>query len=147
MLTGTLGDNGWYTSDVSLRWQISSPTTSSTGCEARTITSDTAGLTFTCTASNAGGTSSASVTIRRDTSGPAIDIRLPTKVKKARKGKATATASYVCVDSASGLAATSGCVGTVANGEPLDAATRGSKTFTVRVEGCRRQHCNQDLDV
>jgi hypothetical protein len=134
VLTGTLGDNGWYTSDVSLRWQVSSPITSSTGCEARTIASDTTGVTYTCIASNASGTSTASATIRRDASEPAIEIRLPAKVKKARKGKASVIASYDCVDSVSGLAAAAGCVGTVANGEPLDTATRGPKTFTVRAK-------------
>lgn len=134
VLTGTIGENGWYTSDVSLRWQVSSSMTSSTGCEARTITTDTTGVTYTCSAANDSGTSSESVTIRRDASEPAIEIRVPAKVKKRRKGRAAVTARYDCVDTVSGLAPALGCVGTVANGESLDTATRGTKTLTVRAK-------------
>jgi hypothetical protein len=74
-VSGTLGDGGWYTSDVSVSWTVTdaeSEVTSTTGCDATTVTADTTGVTFTCEATSAGGTSSRSVTIKRDTAAPAV---------------------------------------------------------------------------
>lgn len=66
---------GWYTSNVSVTWTVTDPETaitSTSGCEASSVTSDTDGMTFTCTASSSGGEDSESVTIKRDATGPAI---------------------------------------------------------------------------
>ena len=41
------------------------------------------------------------------------------------------SASYSCADSGSGIKATGGCVGTVANGSAIDTSSTGSKSFTV----------------
>ena len=74
-VTGTLGLNGWYTSDVGVSWTVSDPESaidSSTGCGSTTLSSDTAGTTLTCTATSAGGTSSSSVTIKRDATPPGV---------------------------------------------------------------------------
>ena len=72
-MTGTL-NGGWYTSNVSVSWAVSEPTSpfTSTGCAASSVTSDTQGVTFTCSATSAGGTASASVTIKRDATAPVI---------------------------------------------------------------------------
>lgn len=72
-VTGT-ESGGWYTSNVTVSWAVADPESSftSTGCTTQTVTSDTAGTTFTCSATSDGGTSSQSVTIRRDTTGPSI---------------------------------------------------------------------------
>ena len=72
-VVGTLGINGWYTSDVLVSWTVSDPEssiTSSSGCDSTTINTDTTGTTFTCTATSAGGTSTQSVTIKRDATAP-----------------------------------------------------------------------------
>ncbi len=72
-ITGTLGNNGWYTSNVDLTWTVTDPQSSissSTGCSPSSVTTDTAGTTFTCSATSAGGTSNSSVTIKRDASKP-----------------------------------------------------------------------------
>lgn len=71
-ITGTLGDDGWYTSDVTLTWSVTDPESafSKYACEAQSVTTDTAGVTFTCSATSAGGTSTGSVTVKRDTAGP-----------------------------------------------------------------------------
>jgi hypothetical protein len=72
---GMLGQNGWYRSDVTVTWDLTDPEsaiTSSSGCGATTITTDTQGTTITCTATSLGGTSSRSVTIRRDATPPTI---------------------------------------------------------------------------
>lgn len=74
-ITGTLGNNGWYTSDVTISWSVTDPEStisSSTGCTSITISTDTAGVTLTCSATSAGGTDTKSVTIKRDTTAPTI---------------------------------------------------------------------------
>jgi hypothetical protein len=74
-VTGTQGNDGWYTSDVGVSWDVSDPETaisSETGCGSQSVTADTAGTTFTCTATSAGGTSPKSVTIKRDATAPSI---------------------------------------------------------------------------
>jgi hypothetical protein len=58
-ITGTLGMNGWYTSNVTVNWVVTGAANSS-GCDAKTLTADTSGVTLTCSASNLDGTSTAS---------------------------------------------------------------------------------------
>ncbi|MHB1242557.1 MAG: vWA domain-containing protein [Gaiellaceae bacterium] len=73
-VTGTLGDNGWYTSDIGISWTVvddESPATTS-GCDPSSVTSDTAGVSFTCSASSAGGSASETVSVKRDATAPAL---------------------------------------------------------------------------
>jgi hypothetical protein len=72
-VVGTLGNNGWYTSNVSLTWTVvdsESTVTSTTGCGATSIIADQNATTYTCSATSGGGTSSESVTIKRDATDP-----------------------------------------------------------------------------
>jgi len=71
---GTLGNNGWYTSDVTVTWNVTDDESNVTSpaCGSTTISSDTAGQTVTCSATSAGGTDSQSVTIKRDATRPVI---------------------------------------------------------------------------
>jgi hypothetical protein len=74
-ISGTLGNNGWYTSDVTVSWSVTdaqSAVSSSSGCGSTTISTDTAGTTLTCSATSAGGTSTDSVTIKRDATAPGV---------------------------------------------------------------------------
>jgi hypothetical protein len=76
-IVGTLGNNGWYVSDVKVTWTVSDPestVTSTTGCDSTTISTDTNGTTLTCTATSAGGTSIESVTIKRDATAPTVSL-------------------------------------------------------------------------
>lgn len=76
-VSGTLGDNGWYVSDVDVSWTVTdaeSTVTSTSGCGLTTIDYDTAGVTLTCSATSAGGTSSQSVTIKRDATNPNVSL-------------------------------------------------------------------------
>jgi len=72
VVTGTLGNNGWYKSNVTVAWTVTDneSTVTSPACTSSTVTTDTAGQTFSCSATSAGGTASNSVTIKRDASAP-----------------------------------------------------------------------------
>src|SRR5262249_38240685 len=70
---GTPGDGGWFTSSAQVTWTVVEPessVTSRTGCDATTLSADTAGTTLTCTATSAGGSNSASTTIKIDRTPP-----------------------------------------------------------------------------
>jgi hypothetical protein len=74
-VSGTLGNNGWYVSNVTVSWTVEdneSAISSTTGCGSTTINADTAGTTLTCSATSAGGTDSKSVTIKRDATAPVV---------------------------------------------------------------------------
>jgi hypothetical protein len=77
-LSGKLGANGWYTGDVSVTWAVSDPVSdvaTSSGCDATTLTADTAGTTVTCAATNGAGLSTQrSVTVRIDRGAPDTTI-------------------------------------------------------------------------
>ena len=75
-ISGTLGQNGWYTSNVTVSWNAADPESgvaSESGCSTVTLTHDTPGVTYTCTAVNGVGLSTTqSVTVKRDATPPAI---------------------------------------------------------------------------
>jgi HYR domain len=76
-LDGPLGTNGWYTGDVTVRWNVidqQSPILSSSGCDQTVVAADTAGTTLTCTATSDGGTATASVTVKRDSAAPLLTV-------------------------------------------------------------------------
>jgi hypothetical protein len=54
VIYGTLGPNGWYTSNVTINWTFDAdpPVLESQGCEARTLTADTPGTQLVCRARN-----------------------------------------------------------------------------------------------
>jgi hypothetical protein len=72
-IAGQSGKNGWYVSNVTVRWSVTGPLSSSSGCDpAVLIASDTAGTTRTCTAVGTGGASTTvtTATIRIDKTAP-----------------------------------------------------------------------------
>jgi hypothetical protein len=74
-VVGTLGNNDWYVSDVTVTWQVidlESSILSSTGCGESHVLNDNVGITFTCSATSSGGANSASVTIKRDATVPLV---------------------------------------------------------------------------
>jgi hypothetical protein len=113
-VTGTLGTNGWYTSDVSVSWTVSDPAATTTGCDTTTVTSDTAGVTFTCSATNAAGTGSGSVTVKRDATAPEL---APAVTPNPVLQGAAASADAGATDNLSGVASSS-C-------DPVSTATLG----------------------
>ncbi|MCS7295278.1 MAG: PxKF domain-containing protein [Dehalococcoidia bacterium] len=133
-VSGTLGANGWYVSNVTVTWTVTDPEssiTSTSGCGTTTITTDTAGVTLTCTATSAGGTNSASVTIKRDATPPLVNCTPPANaVWYADNVSVPCTAS----DGGSGLAnpadASFTLATSVAPGQETAAATTDSRTVT-----------------
>jgi pimeloyl-ACP methyl ester carboxylesterase len=74
-VAGTAVNNDWYTSDVTVSWDVNdveSQIQSRVGCDTTIITQDTTGQTLTCQATSAGGTATQSVTIKRDATNPEI---------------------------------------------------------------------------
>jgi hypothetical protein len=69
-ISGTLGLNGWYTTNVTVDWQVSGETSSS-GCDTVTLNADTPGTAITCTAENGADKTIKSVTIKLDKTAPA----------------------------------------------------------------------------
>jgi hypothetical protein len=105
-VTGTLGANGWYTSDVHVGWDISDPESfivAKRGCAAADVTADTPGETFSCDAWSPGGKSSQTVTVKRDATPPVVTF-------SGNQGTyaITDTVSITCsaADALSGLAST-----------------------------------------
>jgi hypothetical protein len=72
VVTGPGGDNGWYRGPVNIRWDITDPQSpwTTSGCDARTISSDTAGVAVECRATSAGGSSVDSTTLSVDGTPP-----------------------------------------------------------------------------
>lgn len=76
-ITGTSGDNGWYTSDVSVKWTVSDPDSAvviDSGCGTQNFTSSTASVTSSCSAHSAGGSASDSVTLKIDKEAPDVSV-------------------------------------------------------------------------
>ncbi len=102
-VSGTLGNDGWYVSDVQVVWSVSddeSTVSSQTGCDTQTVSSDTSGITLTCSAESAGGTGSQSVTFKRDATAPTL---APTVTPNPVLSGGTATAAANASDNLSGV--------------------------------------------
>jgi alpha-tubulin suppressor-like RCC1 family protein len=103
-VSGTLGDNAWYTGNVTISWSVGdaeSAITASSGCGTSTLTTDALGAGYTCTATSAGGTNSGSVTVKRDATAPVlVPAVTPSVILLNGSGTAAANAS----DALSGVA-------------------------------------------
>ena len=76
-VVGTLGNNGWYVSNVTVSWAVTDPEstiTSQSGCDPASVNTDIGGVTFTCSATSGGGSNSQSVTVKRDATAPALAV-------------------------------------------------------------------------
>jgi alpha-tubulin suppressor-like RCC1 family protein len=113
---GTLGANGWYTSDVTVTWSTVDTESSITSpaCASTTIGADTQGQDVTCSATSGGGTDSKTVTIKRDATAPTL---APTVSPSAVPLNGSATVTPNASDATSGL--------TTASCGATDAATPG----------------------
>lgn len=132
-VSGTLGNNDWYTSDVAVSWTVTDPETAvsaSPGCDDISITTDSTGRTLTCTATSGGGTSEQSVTVKRDTTAPVIGHGVSPPVDGLNGWYVTApTVTFTCSDTGSGVAS---CV---ANGDSSGSVTLGESATPQTVAG------------
>jgi len=78
-LTGTAGDDGWFTSDVIVKWTYSGETSTS-GSDTQHLAADTPGVTITCTASaGLGDAVTRTVTVRIDRTAPTAVVATPAR--------------------------------------------------------------------
>jgi hypothetical protein len=108
-VVGTLGDNGWYVSNVSLSWTVSelqSPNSlQKTGCVDQSITADQAATTYSCAAQSAGGSAGpVDVSIKRDAMEPTIEGSASPAANGAGWNNSDVTVSFTCADNLSGIA-------------------------------------------
>jgi probable HAF family extracellular repeat protein len=148
VVTGTLGANGWYRSNVAVAWTVSdgqTPISAQSGCGSSTVTNDTSGVTFTCSATSGGGTTATTVTIKRDATPPAAAYAAHATIYTVDQ-----TVTFACAssDAGSGLATACAGVSAPASSFPLGLVTRSSTasdlagntqtattTFTIAVTG------------
>jgi hypothetical protein len=149
VVTGTLGNGGWYRSDVSVSWNVGDPDSgvgSSAGCDTATVSSDTASSTFTCSATNnAGVSTSVSTTIKRDATAPVVSTAPGFFVSAATSaGSIVNYAAAAATDALSGVAGSVVCdpasgsqfaIGTTPVTCTVDdaAGNTGSATFDITV--------------
>ncbi|MCH8088914.1 MAG: hypothetical protein IH955_02740 [Chloroflexi bacterium] len=129
-MDGTLGENGWYISNVEISWSVSDPDsdiTSAFGCETVAVAADTGYITLSCEATSEGGTASESVTIRRDATPPEIGVIVPANGNEYLIGQEV-LANWSAFDSTAGIGMTTAPAST---GEPIATDTSGSIGFTV----------------
>jgi hypothetical protein len=108
VLTGTLGANGWYTSNVTLNWIREPPPLSDTGCDSRTLVADTAGTRFTCSAVFQGDIEiSVTVTIKLDKTAPTVTGAADRPPDANGWYNHPLTASFYATDAPAGVAACS----------------------------------------
>ena len=113
-ISGTLGLNDWYTSDVTVEWTVTDPDSaisSTSGCETSTVTSDTAGTTFTCEATSGGGPATKSQIVKRDATAPTITGSASPDPNGNGWNNSDVTVTYTFSDGGSGIDQASGDLG------------------------------------
>ncbi len=104
-VSGALGNNGWYTSDVTVTWTVTDDESdvTTTGCETQNVTVDTSGVTYTCSAESAGGSASDSVTLKWDATAPTISGSASPAPNGNGWNNTNVTVSYTAADGLSGI--------------------------------------------
>ena len=103
--SGTLGNNGWYTSNVTITTTGTESTSGPLTCTgAQSLTTDTAGATFNGSCANlAGLTSNATpLTLKRDATNPAINFLNRTPANGNGWNNGNVTLNWSCADAMSG---------------------------------------------
>ena len=125
-VTGALGADGWYTSDVVVHWNVEETDSElfTVPCANVSQTTDVAGTVFTCVARSGGGETTEQIVIKRDATRPAIAIAQP-QAQSYRQGQ-TVTIEFSCSDATSGVAS---C--TANQGGYLNTSMPGTFSFVV----------------
>jgi hypothetical protein len=111
VIVGTLGANGWRTSNVTVNWRIEDPESiileTGLGCLARTLVADTVRTDITCWARSDGGTTTKTITIRLDKTAPTVSGSADRPPDANGWYNHPLTASFSGTDGISGIAACS----------------------------------------
>jgi hypothetical protein len=125
-VTGTMGLNDWYTSDVSIDWTVteneSPETLQLTGCDDVTVSADQQSTPYSCSAVSEGGSAlQQTVSIKRDATLPTVGL-VPAAEAGAEYYFGSAPAAPTCTasDDGSGLTEHARLAGTA----PPSEATR-----------------------
>lgn len=112
-VTGTLGSNGWYTSNVGLSWNVSdaeSGIASTSGCEAVSLTANTTGASFSCAATNGEGLSTTvPATIKIDKDAPVVQPTVTGTLGLNGWYLSDVTVNWAVSDATSGIGSSTGC--------------------------------------
>jgi hypothetical protein len=76
-VVGTAGANGWYTSDVTVSWDVTDAQSAAvidSGCGTQQFTAETAATTSSCAAHSDGGAASSAIDLKIDKTGPAAAL-------------------------------------------------------------------------
>jgi len=127
VISGTSGANGWYTSNVTVNWVVTGAA-NSTGCDARTLTADTKGVTLSCSAANLDGTSTASKsrTFKIDKTPPTVTATPSRRANKTGWYNHPVAVAFAGTDATSGVAACTSA--SYAGPDTATAAVSGSCT-------------------
>jgi hypothetical protein len=125
------GLNGWYTSDVTLAWDVKEPQSpnslAKTGCADQSITADQAEETYSCSATSAGGSAGpVDVKIKRDATKPTIGGSASPAANGAGWNNEAVDVTFQCADNLSGVD-TCG-PGTTLSSEGRDQSVNGTAT-------------------
>ena len=139
---GPLGDDGWYTGDVTVEWSVADPQSPdslvTSGCEPAAVKADTPGATLTCTATSDGGTASASVTVKRDATPPDVACAATPATLWPPNGKLVPVhVDVAVVDATSGAGGFVLAAASTSDGDPAGEIA-GFETGTADVDGLLR---------
>ncbi|GAB1407455.1 hypothetical protein MASR1M8_13740 [Thermomonas brevis] len=102
------GNNGWYRSNVDVSWSVDdaeSAISSKTGCTPSTLSTDSAGASYTCSATSAGGSASKTTpTLKRDATAPTISAAATTTANPNGWYRGNVAVAFSCNDATSGIA-------------------------------------------
>lgn len=120
---GVMGNNGWYTSNVTVSWTVTDPESAVSiisGCGSSTLTDDEI-TSLTCKAESEGGENEVTVTIKIDQTAPTLTCDVnPDSMWPPNHKMRDITASVSVEDATSG---TAGFVLTSANSDEADSGT------------------------
>lgn len=105
-LSGTMGNNGWYVSDVRLEWTVEDPESGATivaGCVNREYLQDIASDDRSCTARSLAGEWTRTVNVKRDATPPTITPVVMPAPNAAGWHRGNVAVVYQCQDATSGM--------------------------------------------
>lgn len=105
-LSGTMGNNGWYVSDVRLEWTVEDPESGATvvaGCVNRDYVQDVVSDDRSCTARSLGGEWTRTVNVKRDATPPTITPLVQPAPNAAGWHRGNVAVVYQCQDATSGM--------------------------------------------